>query len=118
MTGGGSTLILLNAAILAVTREVPRFLLRPHVDQVPADAGPALPYGPFEPDRHRTLEIALRGWVTEQTGMPIGYVEQLYTFGDRYRDPRELEGGPRVVSVGYLALVREAPPPGDAEWFD
>ncbi|MFP6757825.1 MAG: hypothetical protein VCC99_06345, partial [Alphaproteobacteria bacterium] len=118
MTGTGSTLILLNAVILAVTAEVPRFLLRPHVDLAPPDTGPALPYGPFEPAHHRTLEIALRGWVTEQTGMPIGYVEQLYTFGDRYRDPRELAGGPRVISVGYLALVREAPAPGDAEWLD
>ncbi len=118
MTGAGSTLILLNAVILAVTAEVPRFLLRPHADLTPPDPGPALPYGPFEPIHHRTLEIALRGWVTEQTSMPIGYVEQLYTFGDRYRDPRELAGGPRVISVGYLALVREAPAPGDAQWLD
>jgi hypothetical protein len=118
MTGPTETLILLNAVILAVTAEVPRFLLRPHPDHIPDDAGPALPYGPFEPNRHRTLEIALRGWVEEQTGLPIGYVEQLYTFGDRYRDPRELSGGPRVVSVGYLGLVREATPPGDAEWLD
>lgn len=118
IAGTGSTLILLNAVILAVTAEAPRFLLRPGVDPVAPDSSPALPYGPFEPAHHRTLEIALRGWVTEQTGMPIGYVEQLYTFGDRYRDPRERAGGPRVVSVGYLALVREAPAPGGAEWLD
>ncbi|MEX2618341.1 MAG: hypothetical protein WD767_19830 [Alphaproteobacteria bacterium] len=113
-----NTLILLNAVILAVTAEVPRFLVTPHGDHLPEGSGPALPYGPFEPSHHRTLEIALRGWVEDQTGLPIGYVEQLYTFGDRYRDPRELAGGPRVVSVGYLALIREAPPPGDAEWLD
>jgi hypothetical protein len=34
-------------------------------------------------------------------------VEQLYTFGDRFRDPTERAGGPRPVSVGYLALVRQ-----------
>lgn len=118
MSNSSDTLILLNAVILAVTSEVPRFLVTTHGDHVPQGSGPALPYGPFEPSHHRTLEIALRGWVEEQTGLPIGYVEQLYTFGDRYRDPRELAGGPRVVSVGYLALIREATPPGDAEWLD
>ena len=43
----------------------------------------------------------------EQTGLELGYVEQLYTFADRHRDPRERAGGPRVVSIAYLALVRE-----------
>jgi hypothetical protein len=52
--------------------------------------------------------------------MALGYVEQLYTFADRNRDPRELTGGSRVVSIGYLALVREADPHGadDAEWVN
>jgi hypothetical protein len=45
--------------------------------------------------------------VREQTGLDLGYVEQLYTFADRNRDPRERAGGPRVVSIAYLALVRE-----------
>jgi hypothetical protein len=45
--------------------------------------------------------------VREQTGLELGYVEQLYTFADRHRDPLELSGGPRAVSVAYLALVRE-----------
>ncbi len=113
---GATTLLVLNAVIIAVTDEVPRFLVLEHHSQPPDHDGPALPFGPFEPDHHRTLEIALRGWVDEQAGLPIGYVEQLYTFGDRFRDPRELTGGPRVISVGYLALVREAPPSGDAAW--
>ncbi len=56
----------------------------------------------------------------EQTGLPLRYVEQLYTFADRYRDTREFLGGPRLVSVGYIALVREAPlaGTGEAEWRD
>ncbi|MDD9907647.1 MAG: hypothetical protein OXT06_29070 [Rhodospirillaceae bacterium] len=103
---------------MAVTDDVPRLLMLEHHEHAPAHEGPALPFGPFEPDRHRTLEIALRGWIEEQTGLPVGYVEQLYTFGDRNRDPSERDGGPRVISVGYLALTREAPPSGDAEWRD
>lgn len=67
-----------------------------------------LPFGPFDPARDRTFELALRAFVTAQTGFDLGYVEQLYTFGDAGRDaPRaELGAGPRrVVSVGYLALT-------------
>ena len=80
----------------------------------------ALPFGPFDPAADRTLELGLRRWVREQTGLELGYVEQLYTFGNRNRDPRELDGGPRVISVAYLALVREEKPSGTGEavWRD
>jgi hypothetical protein len=86
--------------IVAVTDEEPRLLT---VER----AEPFLPFGPLDPAGHRTLELGLRGWVREQTGLELGYVEQLYTFADRHRDPRERKGGPRVVSIAYLALVRE-----------
>ncbi len=92
----------LNAVIVAVTDEVPRILT------VRGPGGEeALPFGPLDPETDRTLDRGLRRWVREQTGLEVGYVEQLYTFGDRFRDPREASGGPRVVSVAYLALVRE-----------
>lgn len=120
----------LSAVIVAVTEEVPRILtLRRvgHALATPAQKGNAtawpdspdgLPSGPFDAEGHRTLDSGLRFWVKEQTNLDLGYVEQLYTFGDRYRDPRELAGGPRVISIGYLALVRQAPISGTAgaEW--
>ncbi len=68
---------------------------------------PALPFGPLDPAGHRTLELGLRAWVREQTGLELGYAEQLYTFADRNRDPPERAGGARMVSIAYLALVRE-----------
>jgi len=122
----------LSAVIVAVTNEVPRVLAVRRLTHelatpmqrdglpVAGESALALPFGPFQPDRHRTLELGLRGWVEELTGLRLRYVEQLYTFGDRFRDPRERVGGPRVVSVGYLALVHEAPPTGsgEAEWCD
>ena len=79
-----------------------------------------MPFGPLDPEGDRTLELGLRGWVKEQAGLELGYVEQLYTFGDRFRDPREHAGGPRVVSVAYLALVREGELAGSAQaaWRD
>lgn len=91
----------INAAICAVWKDSPRVLTVP--SSVPALA--ALPSGPFEPAVDRTIERGVRRWVREQTGLELGYVEQLYTFGDRFRDPRERAGGPRVLSLGYLALV-------------
>lgn len=72
----------------------------------------ALPFGPFDPVAHRTFEIGLREWVREQTGFELGYVEQLYTFGDRGREAplAALAGaaGARVISVGYLGLAPQA----------
>ncbi|MBV1701562.1 MAG: NAD regulator [Hyphomicrobiales bacterium] len=72
----------------------------------------ALPSGQFNPLLHRTFEIGLRDWVSEQTDMRLGYVEQLYTFGDRGRHAMPGDVDPHVVSVGYLALTQaEANPP-------
>jgi hypothetical protein len=67
-----------------------------------------LPFGPFDPEGHRTFELALRAFVTEQTRFDLGYVEQLYTFGDKGRDAPLADvgaGGARVISVGYLGLT-------------
>ena len=123
----------LNAVIVAVTEETPRILTVKRAehslagelrhtgkDSLRTESPDAIPFGPFDPSSDRTLELGLRRWVREQTGLELGYVEQLYTFGDRYRDPSECEGGPRVVSVAYLALVREGKPSGTAgaDWKD
>ena len=95
----------LNAAIVTVRDGQPHILVvRPGT----AGSGTwdALPFGPFAPRAHRTLEIGLREWVKRQTGLELGYVEQLYTFGDRGRHAEP--GGQHTLSVGYLALTREA----------
>ena len=91
----------LSAAIVSVDREQPQVLVVRH-----AKSADALPFGPFEPLRHRTLESGLRTWVKEQTRLEFEYAEQLYTFGDRGRHLLGPSEGPRVVSVGYLALTR------------
>jgi hypothetical protein len=91
----------LSAAIVSVAEETPRVLVVHH-----AKDSDALPFGPFDPLGHRTLESGLRSWVSEQTYFDLGYAEQLYTFGDRGRHLPKAGEGPRVVSVGYLALTR------------
>lgn len=103
----------LSAVIVAVTGEQPRIL-------TVGDAPCALPSGTLDPDRDRTLERALRRWVAEQTHIDLGYVEQLYSLGDRGRGPVD---GERLVTVAYLALVRERPIPARAgarwrDWYD
>jgi hypothetical protein len=122
-------MVVLTAVIVAITDEMPRVLTVSMAEE-PSVKGrldssarhrrerDALPSGPLDPTGDPTLDLALRRWVRASTGIELGYVEQLYTFGDRFRDPRELEGGSRVVSVAYLALVRESSPAGGlaASW--
>ena len=123
----------LSAVIVAVTEGEPRVLTVQRAEHSlatpealraePAVAGEpwsALPFGPLDPEGDRTLERGLRGWVRRQAGLDLGYVEQLYTFGDRYRDARPRPGAPRVLSVAYLALVREGQVAGagEARWRD
>jgi hypothetical protein len=93
----------LNAAIVAVDGDAPLILaVKEHGD----DNSLGLPFGPFNPVAHRSLDTGLRAWVEDQTALKLGYVEQLYTFGDRGRHARPGDVGPHIVSVGYLALTR------------
>jgi hypothetical protein len=82
----------------------------------------SLPFGAFDPAGDRTLEMTLRKWVTAQTGFQIGYVEQLYTFGDRGREAplQDALGEDRVISIGYLALTpqRDTLAQAQARWRD
>lgn len=112
--------VALNAVLAVVEDERPKVLC---VEFGEGELG--LPYGPFDPERHRTLELGMREWVTRQTNVSLGYIEQLYTFGNKGREaPTAALAGSRaserVISVGYLAL---APEPADvlaveAGWRD
>ena len=111
----------LTAAIVAIEDNEPLILTASGED----DGGLAgLPFGPFDAVAHRTFEIGLRAWVEEQTGLRLGYVEQLYTFGDRGRHAQAADTDAHLVSIGYLALTRKAgdkaaPVPGAAfePWY-
>lgn len=61
----------------------------------------ALPGG-FICDDDMSLEDAASRELCEETNVSNVYIEQLYTFGDKGRDPRG-----RVVTVAYLALLKE-----------
>ncbi len=89
----------LIAVLVAVTAGTPRVLTI-------AD-GTSLPSGPLSPE-HRSLQAGTRSWVERQTHHPLGYVEQLYTFGDRGRHTQAGDTDAHVASIGYLALTRAA----------
>ena len=114
----------LNAAIVAMVDNSPAIL---RTKSGAASDTDALPYGRFDPLVHRTMEEGLRELAEAQTGLRPGYVEQLYTFGDRGRMPEKGDANPHVVSVGYLALTRlnepaeplqDGKPVGWRNWYD
>lgn len=67
-----------------------------------------------------SLETAVIRELQEETGITVNYLEQLYSFGEPDRDPRQ-----RVISIAYFGLVktsqfRELKASTDAEnaaWF-
>src|SRR4029453_13500210 len=89
----------IRAVLVAVSGDEPYVRVLPSAD----GRADALPSGPLE-SQHRTLELGLRAWIGEHTQQPIGYVEQLYTFGDRDRQVRP-RANSRALSIGYLALI-------------
>ena len=111
----------LSAVVIAL-RDRKACVLTTPGDAAAGEAGAAaLPFGPFDPARDRTFELALRDFVTAQTGFRLGFVEQLYTFGDLGRASPRATPGPerrREVSVGYLALTADAAeaPQAEARW--
>jgi 8-oxo-dGTP diphosphatase len=52
---------------------------------------------------HESLEEAVRRELQEETGISVNYLEQLYSFGNPGRDPRQ-----RIVSIAYFALVKSS----------
>jgi hypothetical protein len=101
MTQTSPVVIGLSAVVVAAGEHGPEVLL------TATDGIVGLPFGSFDPLGHRTFELAVRDFVTTQTGFALGYVEQLYTFGDLGRDMRiaAAKSTARVVSVSYLALA-------------
>ena len=75
----------------------------------------ALPGGFLNPDE--TAEEGALRELREETGLGDAEVEQLYTFSEPKRDPRD-----RVISIAYMAIVKLQEVKGgddasDARWF-
>lgn len=82
----------------------------------------ALPGGFLDTQKKESLEDAASRELTEKTGLENLYIEQLKTYGDVDRDPRD-----RVISTAYFSLVphsmienqriRFKPETKEARWF-
>lgn len=77
----------------------------------------ALPGGLVQEEE--SLEHAVERELEEETGVKVDYLEQLYSFGNVGRDPRN-----RVVTVAYYGLVNKSDfhlyastDADDAQWF-
>lgn len=78
----------------------------------------AIPGGFVQMDE--SLEEAAERELVEETGLKNIYMEQLYTYGDIGRDPRD-----RIITVAYFALVKmnnlvpiADTDASDAAWFE
>jgi 8-oxo-dGTP diphosphatase len=69
---------------------------------------------------NESFEDAVKRELQEETGVEVNYLEQLYSFGEPNRDPRQ-----RVISVAYFALVnsthfsalKASTDAEEAQWF-
>ncbi len=115
-TNKSDTVVDLLGVLVAVTDGAPRVLVVDRGDEL------ALPNGPFVPGDHASLEDGFRQLIGSQAGLDLYYVEQLYTFGNRFRTAAEISGGPRTLSVAYVALTREDEVPLEgtrwANWYE
>lgn len=109
--------VTVNVLIFSIRNERLEVLLVKRTYQPFADFW-ALPGGVFDPAE--SLDEAACRILQERTGVETVYLEQLYTFGDPKRDPRE-----RRIGVTYYALIPsqniQLSPSGkakDAGWFD
>jgi len=69
---------------------------------------------------NESIEQAVERELQEETGVQINYLEQLYSFGNPERDPRN-----RVISIAHYGLVRPdafqlkaSTDANDARWFN
>ncbi len=103
IAAGGPVALALDCAVLAVRAG------EPVVAVVPAERGgdDFLPSGPFLPGKHGALDGSIRSCVQAQTGVEMGFLEQLCAFGARPggQSGSAAAGPAPVVTVSYLALV-------------
>ena len=122
LRGGAALSIGLSAVIVAASVQEPR-VLTIKLPREPRRPG-CRPLASRRCRRGRSKPSTARwrsGCAAGSSARParrLGYVEQLYTFGDRDRSAGGRRARLPALVVAYLALVREARPAGsaDAEW--
>ena len=95
----------LTAAVIAIRNEQPVVLTKLQPPGA-TEAPDALPSAQFRPAFHSTLEEAIRTGVESETGLDLGFLEQLSS--DCPHQLKVAHGGRilRKLSIGHLALTR------------
>ena len=106
----------LTAAVIAVQADQPVVLTRPQRRGQTLELA-ALPSEHYRPTEQGGLEDAIRARVMTQTGLTLGYVEQLTTACDRISSGSLPGSGERHLSIGYLALMRAEGPAKALPWM-
>ncbi len=60
----------------------------------------------------------MRRLLEKLVSQPVGYIEQLYTFGDRQRARRKATADLRILSIAYLALLESLPRERTISFYD
>lgn len=103
----------LVAVVVSMEQEQPCILI--HGESTHKNGISCLPKGHLA-GNHKTLEIAVRESVQKQSDLQLGYVEQLYTFGDLDRMAQN-KLKTRAISTAYLALTRDNTPAEDSGYL-
>lgn len=111
----------LTTVVVIASDNGPRVLLHP-MDQT-SSPDRRLPESSFSTSGHRTFEEGVRDSIRHISGLGLGYVEQLYTFGDMARTDASHSEHRRDITFGYVALTRLVADGADehmdwADWYD
>ena len=112
VAGADAVAVALTGAVLAVRAA------EPVVAVIPAErAGDeSLPCGTFLPGEHRTLEGGVRSWVQAQTGVELGFLEQLCTLGARSRAEHRPARTSSPSAISPLSAPRQCNDRTRATW--
>lgn len=107
----------LTAAVIAVQHDHPVVLIKRNA----SSAGrliDLLPSTRFRPAVHASLEEAIRQRVEEDTGLELGFVEQLSSDWPKIFSSSQDSASARSLSIGHLALSRaeSGEMSGNADW--
>lgn len=107
----------LTAAVIAVQHDQPVVLVKRDAESA-GRVLDLLPSTRFRPAVHATLEEAIRQRVEEDTGLALGFVEQLSSDWPRFFASHQNSGSQGTLSIGHLALSRAETTEiaGDADW--
>jgi hypothetical protein len=95
----GGFAVELTACLLSVDGDEPVVLLD---ETSPMKA--RFPSVAFDPEAHECLNVGVRAWLTETTGLEVGRLEQVHTARRHGLDESVGEAG-SALSIGFLGLV-------------